>query len=206
MFEHPTVAKIADLGRSHDTREPARFAVEAYLHGRGDVRFAPLELLWLQGTQEAEDQARADLYLLGSLLFEMGTAMGLTSMITTQPIDVLVHNAAQPETVRAIDFRARIPWLREAAQPALETFAAEVPAAIRQRTVSLAAMLTDPDPQRRLPSYAGGSRRVDPWDLGWLLNRIDGLRRAIDPTLRATYLASRPGRTAHHRHPRARKS
>lgn len=192
VFERPTLAKLADLGRAHDTREPPSFAFEAYLAGRGDPRFAPVEFLWLQGTQDPEEQALADLYLLGSLLFEVGTGVGLTSMVVSRPQDIIQHSAAQPEEVRRRDWHGRQAWLREAGRAPLQTLRSELPPPIRGRAVDLVAMLTDPDPRRRLPSFSGGRRRTDPWDLQWLLARIDGLRRAIDPRLRKAYINSRP--------------
>ncbi len=188
-------AKISDLGRSHDTSQPPRFAIDAYLCGRGDTRFAPLEFLWLQGTQEPEDQARADLYLLGSLLFEMATGVALTTLITASPIAVINTKAALPPSDRERDWQANIPLLRDSSRLAYETFAAEVPPAIGDRAVSLLEQLTDPDPALRLSRRRGGhGPQPDAWDLQWLLHRIDGLRHAVDPSLRKRYLASRPAR------------
>ncbi len=195
VIETPPGAKVSDLGRAHDTNEPPRFAIDAYLLGRGDTRFAPFEFLWLQGTQEPEDQARADLYLLGSLLFEMATGVALTTLVTASPIAVINTKAALSPVDRERDWRANVPMLRDSSRLAFETFAAEVPAVIRQRAVSLVKQLTDPDPARRLASRcAGHGPQPDAWDLQWLLHRIDGLRHAVDPSLRKRYLASRPGR------------
>lgn len=89
VFESPQVAKAADFGRAHNTADPPRFATSAYLAGRGDLRFAPLEFLWLQGTEDPDDQARADLYLLGSLLFEAATGAYLTSVVAADPLAVM---------------------------------------------------------------------------------------------------------------------
>lgn len=36
VFDKPVVAKVADLGRAHDTAQSSRFAADTYLHGRGD--------------------------------------------------------------------------------------------------------------------------------------------------------------------------
>jgi serine/threonine protein kinase len=193
VTERPTVAKIADLGRAHDTTEPPRFPVEAYLLGRGDTRFSPYEFLWLQGTQDADDQARADLYLLGSLLFEIATGIALTPLVIVNPTAVIHAKAALPEAQRERDWLASIPTLRDAALPARESFAREIPLVIRDRAARLLEMLTDPDPVRRLPTRAGACGYMpDPWDLQWLLALIDGLRRAIDPQLRRQYLDTRP--------------
>lgn len=191
--ERPDHARIADLGRAHDTRQPARFPFEAYLAGRGDLRFAPLEFLWLQGTQDPDEQALADLYMLGSLLFEVATGVGITSLVTGRPHDIINHSAALPEPERLREWQRQQPWLREARRHALDTLRSEVPLAIRGRVSNLAEMLTEPEPERRLPTFSGGSRRVVPWDLQWLLDRIDSIRRAIDPTFRKTFLTARRG-------------
>jgi serine/threonine protein kinase len=189
VFERPERAKVADLGRAHDTHEPPRFVVEAYLAGRGDTRFAPLEFLWLQGTQDPREQAMADLYLLGSLLFEMATGIGFTSVVIGNPQNLLVHNAAQPEGARLRHWQSQLASLREAEAHVLAALSGEVPAAIRNRTRALIAMLTDPDPERRLPTFSGGRRRVDPWDLQWLLDRVDALLRCVDEHALRAYFA-----------------
>jgi eukaryotic-like serine/threonine-protein kinase len=159
VLERPTVAKLADLGRAHDTNEPPRFAMEAYLLGRGDTRFAPFEFLWLRGTQDPEDQARADVFLLGSLLFEIATGVALTSMVTGDPAGVIRARAALSEADREHDWQASVPKLREAARPAMEIFALAIPPAIRARALSLLEQLTDPDPARRLYPAHGGHQR-----------------------------------------------
>ncbi len=204
VLEKPPVAKIADLGRAHDTTEPPRFAADAYLHGRGDTHFAPLEFLWLQGTQDPDDQARADLFLLGSLLYEIATGVALTSLVTGNPAGIMARTAALPEDLRAREWEASIPKLRESMRPALESLKYNLPAPIAARTCSLVERLTDPNPAARLPKPRGGrSSAPGIWDLAWLLDSIDGLRRAIDPDLRKRYIATRPG--VKHGRPRSRK-
>jgi serine/threonine protein kinase len=193
VTERPPVAKIADLGRAHDTTEPPRFAVEAYLLGRGDTRFAPFEFLWLQGTQDPNEQALADVYLLGSLLFEIATGVAFTPLVIGDPAAVIHAMAALPDDERARDWHASIPNLREASLSARESFARETPPVIRVRATRLFEMLTDPDPANRLPTRAGArGYTANPWDLQWLLESVDGMRRAIDPQLRKQYLATRP--------------
>jgi len=203
LVDNPPKAKIADLGRARDTNESPRLPLDQYLAGRGDLRFAPLECLWLQSTDQASDQARADLYLLGSLLFETVLGVGLTSIVANDPFAVINRNAPLPAAQRAIAWRVSIPQLRDAARPAYETFAAGLPAAIRQPTTELLKTLTDPDPQRRCLARRTASKAPSPWDLQWLIERIDSIRRAIDPTVRRSYLAARPKRPAHAR-PRGR--
>jgi eukaryotic-like serine/threonine-protein kinase len=202
VFENPQIAKIADLGRAHNTTEPARFDVNSYLAGRGDLRLAPPEFLWLQGTTGAEDQALADVYLLGALLFEVATGTFLTSATTGNPFAVVQKNVALTADERRVAWMDQIPWLREAARPAYATFAAEVPTPIRNSLVGLLQVLTDPDPGKRIPTLGGGRTPLGPWDLEWLLARVDGLRRAIDPAFRHAYLASRRRTTRPHGAPR----
>jgi hypothetical protein len=99
---------------SRDTRKPARVAAGNYDFGRGDLRFAPPELLW--GLGESDDfelMARGDLYLLGSLWFEVATGVGLTSLALGNPLAVRASVALLPEDVRRRDFQARTAELRE---------------------------------------------------------------------------------------------
>jgi serine/threonine protein kinase len=200
--EQQQIAKIADLGRAHDTTQPPRFAIEAYLLGRGDPRFAPFEFLWLQGTVDPDEQARADVFLLGALLFETATGIALTPLVTGNPLAVMNASAPLTKGDRTSEWQASIPRLRDAIRPALEDFARAVPPVIASRAVALLQQLTEPDPARRLPARApGGTAAAGPWDLQWLLRRIDGLRRAVDPEFRKQYINSRP----RHGRPRSRR-
>jgi len=74
------IAKVSDLGRSRDLKEPARLSVQDYLAGRGDLRFAPPEFLRWQGEETPQAHKCADLYGLGSLLFELATGVGITHL------------------------------------------------------------------------------------------------------------------------------
>lgn len=113
--------------------------------------------------------------------------------MTVNPAGLIHANAALPEAQRERDWIANVPTLRDAALPACESFARETPPIIRDRATALLALLTDPDPALRLPTRSGAyGYAPDAWDLQWLLARIDGLRRAIDPELRKRYLATRP--------------
>ncbi|HEV8686638.1 MAG TPA: protein kinase, partial [Gaiellaceae bacterium] len=62
VFEDDPKARISDLGRSKNTRDDARFPPIAYEAGRGDIRFAPPELLWRLGDDSAATHFRIDLY------------------------------------------------------------------------------------------------------------------------------------------------
>lgn len=204
VLDTPPKAKVADLGRARDTTVAPRLPLDEYLVGRGDLRFAPPECLWLQGTDEGDDHARSDLYLLGSLLFEIALGVGITSIVANDPFAVINRIAALPPPQRSASWRASIPQLRDAARPAYETFAASLPTPIRRGATDLLRTLTNPDPGERLPLGRGGSSAAPSvWDLQWLLTRVDSIRRAIDPSVRKSYLGARPHRASHAR-PRGR--
>jgi eukaryotic-like serine/threonine-protein kinase len=193
VLEKPQVAKVADLGRAHDTSQPPRFAVEQYVFGRGDLRCAPTEFLWLQGGTDPAAHAKADLYLLGALLFEVCTGVFFTSLVAPDPVGLANSNAAKPPATRATDWESSVPWLREAAGQALDQLEGALPAVLGKRTASLVRTLCDADPDKRLPAARPGSAGASTeWDLTWLLARVDGLRRAVDPAFRHAYLSRRP--------------
>jgi eukaryotic-like serine/threonine-protein kinase len=172
-------AIVSDFGRSRDTRKPARFAVGDYEFGRGDLRFAPPELLW--GLGEADDfelMARGDLYLLGSIWFEVATGVGLTSLALGDPLALRASVARLPELVRRREFQVRTTELREYYESAYEQFKAELPPVLRSSGVQLLRLLTDPDPQRRTPPFRR-RRQADVWDLQWLLRRLDVMRQML---------------------------
>jgi serine/threonine protein kinase len=195
VFDRPAKAKVSDLGRAHDTTKPPRFAVETYLHGRGDPAFAPVEFLWFQGNQEPDEQALADLYLLGSLLFEIATGVSFTATVVGDPYALLNSNAPLSTDDRRREWEASQAKLRSAAEPAYAVFEQQVPAALRSRMSTLLKTLTDARPERRTPSARWGRSAATPWDLQWLLATIDSMRRVLDPRLRHSYLASRPTRS-----------
>jgi serine/threonine protein kinase len=179
MFRNNPCAKVTDLGRSKDTREPARFPAEDYLAGKGDLRFAPPEYLWGLGTHDALDQWRADLYHLGSLLYEIGTATGITSAALGDP-RAIMRRAAGLGSVqnRLVDFDFRIPALREQFDPVIEAFGIDVPPTIRVEATRLLRQLVDPDPTARIPIKPLGRLRIE-WDLQWLLRRVDIMMKRL---------------------------
>jgi serine/threonine protein kinase len=173
VYSAPQQAKIADLGRSKHTRHPSRFIAEAYVAGRGDMRFAPPELLWLCGTEDPADMARVDLFLLGSLLFELATGVGITAVAFTDPRSTHAAAGKLPAAARKADLDSRRHELRQQFMIAYDLFAAEIPPHLREAAVVLLRQLTDPDPARRVPGYR--RRTLTPWDLQWLLKKVDVL-------------------------------
>ena len=165
-------AKVSDFGRSRILTRKPRFSADDYLHGRGDLRFAPPELLWLQGVDNEHFWRRIDLYQLGSILFELGTGQGITSLAVGNPAVVLGNVIAMKPVERARHFAASLPALRTRFDFAYSVFSQEVPATIRYEALRLLGQLCDPDPvkrePRRLPGSGSGAT-----DLQWIIRRVD---------------------------------
>jgi eukaryotic-like serine/threonine-protein kinase len=173
VHSSPQCAKIADLGRAKHTVGPPRFLAEAYVAGRGDLRFAPPELLWLCGSEDPAEMARVDLFLLGSLLYETATGVGVTSIAFTDPLRVHAEAGELPPAARKADLAGRLGQLTQQMMSAYDLFALELPPYLREPALALVRQLTHPDPLKRLPGYR--QRRIDPWDLQWLLKKVDVL-------------------------------
>jgi serine/threonine protein kinase len=177
LFETGARARISD--RSKDTRQQPRVLPVNYEAGRGDIRFAPPDLLWGLGDTTAVGHLRTDLYLLGSLLYEIATATGITSAALVDPFRVLQHAAGLGSpAARERDYRQNIPDLRERYELVCETFAVELPRAISHEGTALLRQLTDPDPARREPARPFRNLPVR-WDLQWLLVRTDILMKRL---------------------------
>ena len=172
-------AKLSDLGRSKDTRQPQLAPHQAYQVGRGDPRFAPPEYLWMIGEGDHLAQIHADLYLLGSVLFELATGVGLTSFVLGDPRLLQSQAAGIPdERDRVRQYRSTIGSLRERYEIAYETFRAELPGAIASEATALLRQLTDPEPAARRPRQPFQGLPLY-WDLQWLIRRVDILRARL---------------------------
>jgi eukaryotic-like serine/threonine-protein kinase len=170
-----TTCIVSDLGRSRDLTRPARYDPIYYLAGRGDLRFAPPEFLWWQGDETVDGHRSADLYGLGSVLFEVATGVGLTQMALGFGPDLLHTNALAASRGQTIDLGILAPKY----ELALDVFAEELPPVIRQEARGLLRQLCDPDPIARWPSVRGRSAiRGD--GLEWLLRQADILIRRLD--------------------------
>ncbi len=184
VFAAEPQARLTDLGRSKDTNQHPRFAPIAYEAGKGDVRFAPPELLWLLGRDDAACHCQVDLYLVGSLLYETATATALTMAALIDPWGIMNYTQSMSPTEREYDYQQRIPELRDHYQLTYEVFASELPRVIASEGVVLLRQLTDPDPSRREPTTPF-QRLPIRWDLQWLLRRIDILTKRLAAAQRA---------------------
>jgi serine/threonine protein kinase len=164
-------AKVADLGRARITTEPPRYLADDYLAGRGDLRFAAPELLWLQGATTEAAWRAVDLYHLGSLLFEIVTGVGITSAVLPDSQTIIRHANSMDPASRTIAYTTAMPDLRDRYAFAYEMFASEVPPAICAQAVWLLRKLTALDREQRFPSIQGKPQKGV--GLEWLMRRVD---------------------------------
>ncbi|WP_179266382.1 serine/threonine protein kinase [Asanoa hainanensis] len=171
LFVHPfnrTVCKVADLGRARDLSEPARLSVQQYAIGRGDLRFAAPESIYLQNSGDAVAFRLEDLYGLGSILYELATGQGITSVALgfgPKLLEMSMKDFAAGQ-------RRDLSGLRSEFNRALTVFEAEMPKVIRERATSLVRQLCNPVPEQRRPTFLGRPRAVDS-DLTWLMRQAD---------------------------------
>lgn len=171
------VVKVADLGRSRDAGKPAQFTPESYVRGRGHLLYAPPELLWGLGAHNSKSLFRqADIYLIGSALFEIVTGSSITAMAFGDPLGIVRNSINLSDTERRLDFGAKINQTRALYQPPLTFFEDLLPNNIKRDAVALVRQLCDPDPSLRDYRAKQRTRRIDP-GLDWLLNKIDILIR-----------------------------
>ena len=173
------VAKVSDLGRSRDLRLPPRLDVDAYAAGRGDMSHAPPEHLWHLGLTEDVALRRADIYLAGSVLFELGTGVSITSMTFK---DWLAHRnaaASMNPQHRETAFRAAGHLMGEAHEGALGLLADESPEEIRHHVVDLVRQMCHPDPARRERRFRV-ERKNPAWGLQWIIRRADIIIKTLE--------------------------
>ena len=171
--------KIADLGRSSNTRTPKRVPIPAYDFMRGDPAFSAPELVWGLGDAHPDTARLADLYLLGSVLFEFGAGVALTAMAIPQPVTVMTAVGALNDADRQREYEANVPRLRQALTVACSQFETELPSPIRVQGVELLRLLTEVNPTAREPRTMSGRPLTVDWDLQWLLRKVDNLLRLL---------------------------
>jgi len=177
-------ARVADLGRSRDLAENPQVSPRRYQSTRGDPNFAPPELLWALGEDRPIVHRCADLYGLGSLLFELTLGQSITAIALFPHSTIFMADYSLDPQQRLLSYRSRIPEIRSWFEPSFELFEAATPASLRPQAGQLIRQLCDPDPMKRLPQTKPGRRgeRLD--GLNWLLRRVDILRLTLNNNLR----------------------
>lgn len=172
------VAKVSDLGRSRDLTRPPRFSADSYAAGRGDMSYAPPEHLWQLDRTDETALRQADIYLLGSVLYEIATGQGITSIMLP---DWRTHAHAAGNMSprdRLASFRAAGRHMTELHESALDLLVAETPPEIRQLLVDLVRQMSNPIPARR--EYRYRAERNNPmWGLEWVIRRVDIISRNL---------------------------
>jgi hypothetical protein len=149
--------------------------IGAYVQGRGDLRFAAPEFLWLQGGDTASDFLAADYYGLGSLLVELATGQPLTSLALGDVGAVLRQAAVDLQRGQTSDLATLNLKYRRVIADVMDL----MPKAIQQDAQVLLASLCEPIPTERLarPPYQR-DRHAEP--LEWVLRRADIMIRRLE--------------------------
>ncbi len=170
-----TQIKIADLGRSRDLGATPAHPRMLYFRGLGDLTFAPPEFLYLQGRNTVEAHLCADLYGLGSILYELATGQSITVMALGFGLDLVKRSTAAGMQAKSVD----LTFLRSTFAPALDVLAESLPPAIRTRGTALVRKLCDPLPLARLPKSSPIRKKAGKdKGLEWLLREADILATA----------------------------
>jgi serine/threonine protein kinase len=180
VFQQPkkSVVKLTDLGRSKRLSEPTRFLAEDYINGRGDIRFAPPEALWGQIGPDETSMRRADLYLLGSVVYELALGQAITAVAIGTVVARNIAGWARGTTplARATDYNDKLREIAARYEYAFQLFEEQVPAAARDGATDLLRRLCNPDPALR--EHLGRAGASDK-NLTWVLNRTDILIKSL---------------------------
>jgi len=173
------VAKVSDLGRSRDLTQSPRFAADSYVAGRGDMSYAPPEHLWHLDRTDGTALRRADIYLLGSVLYEIATGQAITSILLPEWSSHRIAAASMKPQDREAGFRAAGRHMSELLETALDVLADETPPEIRHLIVELVRQMCSPVPARRERRFR--AERNDPaWGLQWAIRRVDIIIRNLE--------------------------
>jgi serine/threonine protein kinase len=185
------VVKVSDLGRSRRMTALPLGPAGSYEFGRGDMGHAPPECLFGLGSMNDHGMfMRADLYLLGSIFYELATASSITSAALGDPRRLIHEAGLVPVEDRPGAYLARANELRSQYNTVVTLFVDELPLGLRHEGGRLLRQLCDPLPALRDNIAQRAWKRSEP-GLGWLLRRIDILRHLVAPP---TFAGGRPNR------------
>ena len=183
-------AKVSDLGRSRDLSRPPRLDVSAYAAGRGDRSHAPPEHLWLLGGTDYVAFRRADMYLLGSVLYEIATGQSITSMTLPYWGSHIRDVGNMSPQDREAGFGAAARHMVEIHEAVLGLLADEAPPEIRRLVVDLVRQMCHPVPVRRGRRFRV-ERNTPAWGLLWAIRRVDIIIKNLEHSRAVKSAASR---------------
>ncbi|MCZ0937634.1 MAG: hypothetical protein OXJ55_03295 [Caldilineaceae bacterium] len=162
-------ARLADLGRSIVSGQSSPVGSFACM---GDMRYAPLELLYANVRPEWKDNREScDFYLLGNLLFFLLTSSSLTQMLSNRlvKLDSSLHYGN-----RAMSYDHVFPYVSRTFFQIIRELRSDPRVDYVPEIVDVVRQFCDPDPsQRGLPLNRGASR----YSLQRLISRLDLLHK-----------------------------
>ena len=138
-------------------------------------------MLWSLGTDQPLCHRCADLYGLGSILYELAVGQGITGVaLFSRSATIQGDEQLLPDEQRILQYREIGTTKSDhGLNPRTKLARHSIPIAIRKLTLDLIAQLCDPDPMARLPRSAIGKRHHVPGDLQWLIRRVDILIKTL---------------------------
>lgn len=171
-----TRVRLADFGRAKDMSSAPARSLEDYLHGRGDMRFAPPEFLFLQGEAAARDFICADYYGLGSLLVELTSGQPLSALVFGDWGSIV--RMAQDDILAGR--RRNLAGLSGQSVAVIADLVSVMPAAIREDANTLLRRLCSPEPSKRLESSPFRRDRLTQNPLDWVIRRVDIMVKRLE--------------------------
>lgn len=171
-----TFVRLGDLGRAKDLGSGPTLPIDFYVAGRGDLRYAPPEHLYLQGGVSAQEFMSADYYGLGSLLVEIITGQGLTALALGSFGPIL----AQSQVDHAAGRQRDIGTLSSRYRSTILSVVSVVPSSIKDDAETVLTHLTRPVPGERLARAPYSRDRLSREPLDWVIRRIDIMIRRLE--------------------------
>lgn len=177
--EEPPIAKVADLGRSCKISETRSLTPSDYAAGRGDKNHAPPEHFWLLGSSESHALRMADIFLLGSVLYEIATGESITENLAEEWVSLSSSVRAQSFEKRQLDYRMATKRLINLLEKALELLTDKVPSKIRELVVAFLRQMCHPVVERREPSFGDGTNSPER-GLQWVICQTETIMERLE--------------------------